>query len=161
MRVSPFDDRVEAPEGAGRGAGALTPGAAGDRPRVAGEGAAVLARIGGDPLLVVGDYGDGRALAWTSDVGPHWCPEPFTGWEGYRALREGAVGWLTHRLSCPDAPIGLPVALGEERTKALCVHLRGRNGTGRLAGGPKTSLPRLPSIRLAQRQASHTKEVIH
>jgi hypothetical protein len=29
-------------------------------------------------LLLVSEPGNGRALAWTSDIGPHWCPEPFT-----------------------------------------------------------------------------------
>ena len=32
---------------------------------------------GGHPLLVTGNFGNGRTLACTSDVGPHWLPATF------------------------------------------------------------------------------------
>ena len=39
----------------------------------------LLARLpdveGGHPLLATGTYGNGRTLAWTSDIGPHWLPQ--------------------------------------------------------------------------------------
>ena len=54
----------------------------------------MLARVDGDPLLVVGWYGDGKTLVWTSDIAPHWCPEPFTSWEGYARLWNKALDWL-------------------------------------------------------------------
>ena len=42
--------------------------------------------------------GQGRTLAWASDIGPHWCPEPFATWEGYARLWSQAVAWLAGRL---------------------------------------------------------------
>jgi uncharacterized membrane protein len=105
VRISPYDDRVEVPEGAT--CEVLEP----DHPILAGiEGewpillgynrveadpeAEVLARVEQDPLLLVSEPGNGRALAWTSDIGPHWCPEPFTSWGGYERFWNQAVGWL-------------------------------------------------------------------
>lgn len=106
--ISPHDDRVEAPEGAH--AELLEPdhpileSIVGGWPPLLGynrvepaSGSGVLAAVGGDPLLVVGEPGKGRALAWTSDIGPHWCPEAFTGWAGYDRLWNQAVGWLAGR----------------------------------------------------------------
>jgi uncharacterized membrane protein len=105
VRISPYDDRVEVPEGAT--CEVLEP----DHPILAGiEGewpillgynrveadseAEVLACVEQDPLLLVSEPGNGRALAWTSDIGPHWCPEPFTSWGGYERFWNQAVGWL-------------------------------------------------------------------
>ena len=36
----------------------------------------------------------GRTLAWMSDIGPHWCPEPFATWEGYARLWCQAIDWV-------------------------------------------------------------------
>jgi uncharacterized membrane protein len=59
----------------------------------------LLARLpddqGGHPLLVAGTHGKGRTLAWTSDIGPHWVPDAFVGWEGYARLWTNALSWLT------------------------------------------------------------------
>lgn len=49
---------------------------------------------GGHPLLVTGRYGAGRTLAWTSDVGPHWVPQPFVDWPGYARLWRQCLAWL-------------------------------------------------------------------
>jgi uncharacterized membrane protein len=48
-------------------------------------------------LLAVGSFGQGRSLAWASDIGPHWCPEPFATWEGYARLWNNAIQWLAAR----------------------------------------------------------------
>ena len=48
--------------------------------------AMVIARIGADPLIVAGTFGKGRAIAFTSDCGPHWAPPPFVDWPGYDRL---------------------------------------------------------------------------
>jgi uncharacterized membrane protein len=103
--IDPFDDRVEAPEG-------VTPVAvAPEHPILAGieepwpyllgynrvalkPDATLLARAGDDPLLAVGRSGSGRTLAWTSDIGPHWCPEEFCSWPGYARVWTQAVRWL-------------------------------------------------------------------
>jgi uncharacterized membrane protein len=55
----------------------------------------VLATVNGDPLLVVGEFGDGRSLAYTSDIGPHWAPPEFLAWDGYSRLWDQAVRWLS------------------------------------------------------------------
>jgi uncharacterized membrane protein len=55
--------------------------------------AEVLARVGGDPLLVVGGFGKGRSVAFTSDCGPHWAPPPFVEWDGYAKLWNGIANW--------------------------------------------------------------------
>ncbi len=104
--LQPYDDRVEAPEGVVPEvvdpAHPLLAGVEGDWPFLLGYNrveartdATVLARVREDPLLVVAEAGAGRSLAWTSDIGPHWCPESFTSWPGYASLWANAIAWLT------------------------------------------------------------------
>ncbi|RNI24239.1 glutamine amidotransferase [Flexivirga caeni] len=62
------------------------------RPR---PGADIVCTLNGDPLLTVMEAGQGRSLAWASDMGPHWCPDTFTSWAGFRNLWRGAVTWLS------------------------------------------------------------------
>jgi uncharacterized membrane protein len=50
---------------------------------------------GGHPLLVCGSWGEGRSVAWTSDVGPHWAPVEFTNWTGYKTLWRNVLSWVT------------------------------------------------------------------
>ncbi len=61
-------------------------------------GAVVIATVSPDydekPLLVAGGFGQGRTLAWTSDIGPHWLPPEFAAWAGYSRLWKQALGWL-------------------------------------------------------------------
>lgn len=108
----PWDDRVEIPEGAQ--ADILLP----DHPVMADmpaawppilgvnevmvrDGATVVARLpedqGGHPLLVLGQHGQGRTAAWTSDVGPHWLSPEFCDWPGYGTLWKNLFGWLVAR----------------------------------------------------------------
>lgn len=54
----------------------------------------LLATLNGDPLLVAWAVGAGRALAYTSDIGPHWAPPTFIDWDGYGKLWDQAVRWL-------------------------------------------------------------------
>jgi uncharacterized membrane protein len=109
----PYDDRIEVPEGfhpeivgdprhpilAGLPASwPLLLGANEVRPKERKD-VALLARLpeseGGHPLLVTGEYGAGRTVAWTSDIGPHWLPTAFVEWEGYAALWRNILGWVT------------------------------------------------------------------
>jgi uncharacterized membrane protein len=62
------------------------------RPR---EGCRVLARWSGgdDPMLVAGQFGAGRVLAYTSDPAPHWGCN-FVYWEQYDRFWSNALGWL-------------------------------------------------------------------
>ena len=66
-----------------------------------GDGVELLARLptdeGGHPLLVTGLHGKGRAIAWTSDIGPHWVPAEFAAWQGFGRLWRQCLGWLTDR----------------------------------------------------------------
>jgi uncharacterized membrane protein len=96
------DDRVETPEDP-------IPRVVGEHPVVAGlpqewpallgyqrvaSRGDVLATVNGDPLVVTGAAGEGRALAFTSDIGPHWAPPAFLEWHGYARLWDQAVTWL-------------------------------------------------------------------
>jgi len=108
----PYDDRLEVPEGfvAERlvPAHPILAGLDGAWPLLLGAnevvvkegpGVEVLARLpaseGGHPLLVTGGFGKGRTLAWTSDIGPHWLPQPFVDWPGYARLWKNALAWVT------------------------------------------------------------------
>lgn len=63
------------------------------RPR---EGCPVVANWAGegDPALAVGQFGQGRVLAYTSDPAPHWGCN-FVFWEQYAKLWTNAARWLT------------------------------------------------------------------
>ncbi len=106
----PYDDRIEVPEGIiadivlpdhpiVAGLGKPWPALLGVNEVTAKADATVVARLpqdqGGHPLLVTGQFGKGRTMAWTSDIGPHWLPLPFVEWQGYAKLWRQALGWLT------------------------------------------------------------------
>jgi uncharacterized membrane protein len=46
------------------------------------------------PMLAVRDYGQGRTLAWTTDIGPHWLSQAFMNWENYGTLMCRMVRWI-------------------------------------------------------------------
>jgi len=103
--IDPWDDRVERPEGFTAEAVApehpVLAGIGGEWPPLLGYNrfrlkpdATLLARFRDDPILAVREAGAGRTLAWASDIGPHWCPEEFAAWGGYRRLWTQAVAWL-------------------------------------------------------------------
>ena len=107
----PYDDRLEVPEGFKpeitdpmhpimAGLGTDWPVLLGANEVILREqGAHVLARLpedqGGHPLLVTGEHGRGRTLAWTSDIGPHWAPDEFVQWHGYATLWRNVLAWMT------------------------------------------------------------------
>jgi uncharacterized membrane protein len=106
VELLPGDDRVEMPAGArpevtAAGHPALG-GVAGEWPLLLGynrvrprPGTNVLATLGADPLVAVGDYGSGRSAVFTSDCSPHWAPEPFCEeWDGYAKVFGGLIEWL-------------------------------------------------------------------
>ena len=59
----------------------------------------VLAEVNGDPLLVVGEYGRGRSVAFASDISPHWAPQEYMGWAGYQTLFDNIVRWLAKEVA--------------------------------------------------------------
>ena len=103
------DDRVERPAGvvatvldaehpALGGAGTEWPLLLGYNRTVVKPGAVELARLDGDPLVVVGEAGAGRTAVFTSDCSPHWAPPAFCEeWSGYAKVFQGIVSWLTAR----------------------------------------------------------------
>ncbi len=109
----PYDDRVEIPEGATavvnqpdhpivRGLGAAWPPVLGvNEVRVKEDRkvsliASLPADHGGHPLLVACEYGKGRTVAWTSDIGPHWLSSEFCTWHGYRRLWIQMLAWMVN-----------------------------------------------------------------
>jgi uncharacterized membrane protein len=44
---------------------------------------------------VVGTEGRGRVAAFASDMGPHWLPTGFLEWEGFDAMWQQTVTWLS------------------------------------------------------------------
>ena len=105
VEMSDYDDRVEAPEGAlaalvapEHPVGATWRGTA---PAILGYNrvrakadATLVATVGGDVLIATGEYGNGRSLVWTTDIGPHWCPAELSRWEGFEPLMAAMIRWL-------------------------------------------------------------------
>lgn len=107
VSLEPGDDREEAPQGAiacvidaehpvTAGIETEWPALLGFQRLEAKENSKILATINGWPLLVVGNYGRGRVLAFASDIGPHWVPPTFTEWSGYSQLWGQAATWLVN-----------------------------------------------------------------
>jgi uncharacterized membrane protein len=108
VEILPHDDRVETPEGAVpevvESGHPILDGVVGPWPYLLGfneikakPDAELIVKTGEYPLLAVQKVGRGRTLAWASDIGPHWCPEPFATWKGYTRLWVQAVEWLAGR----------------------------------------------------------------
>jgi uncharacterized membrane protein len=102
--ISPFDDRVERPEGVAPMVSAhdhpLAAGLPRNWPEILGYNrltarpeAVTVATAGDDPLLVGWDFGQGRSVAFASDCGPHWAPPAFVAWEGYPTLWQNIANW--------------------------------------------------------------------
>jgi uncharacterized membrane protein len=111
VSIHPYDDRIEMPEGAHPVATAGAAGhpvlrsVSGELPYVLGvnevlakPGADVLLSLpadqGGHPLLATGTFGQGRSAAWTTDIGPHWLPNEFLAWSGFRPLWTDLLAWV-------------------------------------------------------------------
>ena len=104
VTMSDFDDRIEVSAGAavagveGSELGGLispnAPALLGYNRVEAKADATVHAMVGDDVLIATGHYGAGRTLVWTSDIGPHWCPQPFVDWSGFQPLMAGMIQWL-------------------------------------------------------------------
>ncbi|MHB1468877.1 MAG: glutamine amidotransferase [Solirubrobacteraceae bacterium] len=98
------DDRVEVPEGVKPtveqaehpvlgGAPADWPQLLGYNRLVAKAGSTVIVSVEQDPLLVIGETGQGRAVAFASDFAPHWAPPDFVQWPHYSRLWAAIVAW--------------------------------------------------------------------
>jgi uncharacterized membrane protein len=109
VTMLPVDDRVEAPEGIAprltapdhplaRGLDREWPVILGYNRLTARPEAAVVATAGDDPLLAGWEYGQGRAVAFASDCGPHWAPPAFVEWPGYQTLWQNIANWSARAL---------------------------------------------------------------
>ena len=105
VTLQTIDDRVEVPSGVtptvrmpqhpiASGMGDSWPALLGYNRVYARDTADLIVAVGDDPLVVAGDFGHGRSVAFTSDCGPHWCPSPFLDWEGYAVLWHNIIRWL-------------------------------------------------------------------
>lgn len=113
VTMMPYDDRLEVPEGcywASVNTDPITadlslseaPPLLGLNEVVARPDAKVLLCTDTDegrthPLLVIGDVGEGRSAAWTSDIGPHWMPNEVLAWSGTGTLFGRLLRWLAHQ----------------------------------------------------------------
>lgn len=61
------------------------------------DGSRVVAKIGDDPLVVLGDCGSGRVCAYATDCAPHWAPKEFCTWDGFGRLWSNLLTWLTEQ----------------------------------------------------------------
>jgi uncharacterized membrane protein len=109
VTMSDYDDRVEAPEGVvpsladanhpiARTWQSQPPALLGYNRVFPKPEAKVVATIGDDVLIATAEVGHGRSLVWTSDIGPHWCPDEFASWDGFDGLMAGMVEWLRKEL---------------------------------------------------------------
>lgn len=109
VSIYTFDDRLEAPEGVQVTVNVpdhpVVKNIAGNWPLLLGyqetvlkEKAVCVAKTSyGHPLIAVSDCGKGRTMAWTSDIGPHWCPKEFAEWPGYTAIWRQSIHWLAKK----------------------------------------------------------------
>jgi uncharacterized membrane protein len=67
--------------------------------------ATVVARVGDDPMLVVGSYGAGRTVAFASDLAPHWAPQEFLDWSHYGSMWSGILEWAAQAHVSPEPPV--------------------------------------------------------
>ncbi len=109
VELLPYDDRKECPEGVIPEKGPdfskvgdlpeHLPPLLGYNKTLLKKGSLLVFRCGSDPLLAFRLVGKGRSAAWTSDIGPHWCPPQFLEWNGYAKLWERIIRWVSGEVS--------------------------------------------------------------
>ncbi|WP_110207117.1 glutamine amidotransferase [Nocardioides daejeonensis] len=98
------DDRVEKPEGVDVTVCLPEHPVLGDTPSewprllgynqlIAKTDATTVAMVGDDPMLVTGEFGSGRSVAFASDLAPHWAPQAFLDWAHYAGLWNSILAW--------------------------------------------------------------------
>ncbi len=108
VNISKLDDRVEKTEGMKpkvtnpdheilEGIPADWPAFLGYQSLEAKEGSTVLAEANeGDPFITIWSYGDGRSMAFASDLAPHWGID-FVEWDYYSKFWTQTLRWLSKR----------------------------------------------------------------
>ncbi len=105
VTMSDYDDRVEAPQGLPptltRTEHPVATGWHGEAPVLLGYNRVtprpdteVVATVGDDVLIATREVEQGRSLVWTSDIGPHWCPQEFGRWPSFGPLMAAMIRWL-------------------------------------------------------------------
>lgn len=107
VEVLTVDDRMEHCEGirpetvvqheALQGLSEEWPEVLGYNKTIAKPEAEVAVKIGEDPFIAFGTYGEGRSAVFTSDCAPHWAPPEFCEWEHYDTIWQGIMNWLTEK----------------------------------------------------------------
>lgn len=109
VNIYTFDDRIEVPEGVSvivkdaehpilNGVEGVWPDLLGyQETKIKPEATSIVETAMGDPLIAAWDFGKGRSMVWTTDVGPHWCPTRFAEWDGYGKLWRNAIHWLANK----------------------------------------------------------------
>jgi uncharacterized membrane protein len=106
VSILPIDDRIETPEGTipeiANRSHFITQGLGEEWPFLLGfnevelrGNAELLVRVGKYPLLAVDTFEEGRSVAWTSDIGPHWCPKEFVEWNGFGEIWAKIIRWVS------------------------------------------------------------------
>lgn len=110
VEILPYDDRIEIPEGfnviINQEEHEILDGLSGKWPPLLGFNEVIPKKdshtiistpesAGSHPLLVIGSFGSGKTMAWTSDIGPHWVSKEFLDWKGYKDLWNKIFHWLT------------------------------------------------------------------
>ncbi|MGQ9617183.1 MAG: glutamine amidotransferase [Spirochaetota bacterium] len=107
VEIRPDDDRVEKPQGVRpeilksshplfKDLPDRWPLFLGYNSVIAKKKADVLAKINGEPFIVVWGYKKGKTMAFTSDLSRHWGTA-FIEWEGYGKFWHNTVQWLYGR----------------------------------------------------------------
>ena len=109
VEILPYDDRIEVPEGFNvvvreedhqilKGLSGKWPPLLGFNEVIPKKGCHTIIStpksVGGHPLLALGNFGSGKTMVWTSDIGPHWVSKEFLAWQGYKALWNQIMKWL-------------------------------------------------------------------
>lgn len=104
VEVLTIDDRKEHPEGIKaektadheifEGIDEEFPDVLGYNKTIMKEDAKLLAKIGDDPFIAVGEYGKGKSAVITTDCAPHWAPPEFVNWKYYNKLYVNIANWL-------------------------------------------------------------------
>lgn len=108
VSLYPYDDRSENPEGAyitiTNNAHPIFEGVNGQWPHFLGYNklqlkadAELLAEHSDYPFIATGTFGEGRSLAFASDMAPHWGPKEFVEWEYYNIFWVNVVKWLAKK----------------------------------------------------------------
>jgi uncharacterized membrane protein len=61
-------------------------------------GADTIVTVGSDPLIVTAQVGQGRAVAYTSDLSPHWASTEFVAWPLLETLWLNLLTWAGGQL---------------------------------------------------------------